>query len=140
KTLWTFDDGGDMKQIFSSPCVADGRLFIGEGFHDDQNCKLYCLNAATGAKQWEFQTAGQTESSPCVADGKVFVGAGNDGVYALDAATGKQLWHFQRANLRFGAGPAVQGKRLYIGSGMDRNRPESPGETAVLCLDTDTGK
>jgi outer membrane protein assembly factor BamB len=143
KVLWSFDDDGDMKQVFSSPCVADGRLFIGEGFHDDQNCKIYCLDAATGAKRWEFLTSGQTESSPCVADGKVFFGAGNDGVYALDAATGKEIWHFQGkapGSLRIGAGPAVQGKRLYVGSGVDRNRPDNPGETALLCLDTDTGK
>jgi outer membrane protein assembly factor BamB len=144
QVLWTFDNDGDMKQVFSSPCVAGGMLFIGEGFHDDQNCRLYCLDAATGAKVWDFPTAGQTESSPCVTEGKVFFGAGNDGVYALNAATGKKLWQYPETQgkgslVRFGAGPTVAGNRLYIGSGVDRNRPDDPGETAVFCLNTDTG-
>jgi outer membrane protein assembly factor BamB len=144
KVQWTFDNDGDMKQVFSSPCVADGRLFIGEGFHDDTGCKLYCLDAATGTRQWEFQTSSQTESSPCVAGGKVFFGAGNDGVYALDAATGKKLWQFpaepaKGSLLRIGAGPTVVGDRLFIGSGVDRNQPENPGDKAVFCLNAETG-
>ena len=39
--IWKFDDEGDMKPIFSTPCLEDGRLYIGEGFHQDSNCKLY---------------------------------------------------------------------------------------------------
>jgi outer membrane protein assembly factor BamB len=144
KILWKFDDDGDMKQVFSSPCLADGRVYCGEGFHDDNECKLYCVDAKTGKKLWEFKTESQTESSPCVAGGKVFFGAGNEGVYALDAATGKKLWQFPEKKgqqiLRFGANPTVAGNRLYVGSGVDRNHPENPGETAVFCVDTDTGK
>jgi outer membrane protein assembly factor BamB len=144
KELWAFDDGGSMKQIFSSPVVADGRLYIGEGFHNDADCKVYCLSADTGEKLWEYQTGSQTESTPCVAGGKVFIGAGNDGVLALDARTGKRLWQFQNPSgkslLRIGAGPAVAGNRLYVGSGVDRNSPDDPGETAVFCLNTETGK
>lgn len=145
KVLWSFDDDHGMKQVFSSPCVADGRLYIGEGFHDDQLCKIYCLNTRTGEKLWEAPTGSQTESSPCVANGKVFCGAGNDGVLALDAKTGKRLWQFPPQPgtgklLRFGAPVVVQGNRLYIGTGVDRNRPEDPGETALFCLDADSGQ
>jgi outer membrane protein assembly factor BamB len=143
KVLWIFDDDGAMKQVFSSPCVAEGRLFIGEGFHDDSNCRLYCLDAATGHKRWAFQIGSQTESSPCVAGGKVFFGAGNDGVYALDVATGKKCWQYASDGgrlLRICAGPAVVGNRLYVGSGVDRNRADDPGETAAFCLNADTGR
>ncbi len=145
KEKWQFIGDGELKQVFSSPCIADGRLYIGEGFHDDPNCKLYCLDARTGDKLWEFQTTGQTESSPAVARGKVYFGAGNDGIYCLDAITGKKLWQFPGPDykgrlLRIGAGPVVVGDRLYVGSGVDRNRKDSDmGETAVLCLDADTG-
>jgi outer membrane protein assembly factor BamB len=144
KTHWTFDDGGQMKQIFSSPRVADGRLYIGEGFHEDPNCKLYCLNAATGEKLWSFTTRSQTESSPCLANGKVFFGAGNEGIYALDARTGQKLWRYgqkpdEAPIFRVGAGPAVADQRLYAGSGLDRNFP-GQCETALVCLNANTGK
>src|SRR5262249_4948517 len=34
--VWHFDDDGAMKPVsISSPCLADGRLYIGEGFHQD---------------------------------------------------------------------------------------------------------
>ena len=38
-----------MKQGYSSPVLADGWLYFGEGMHEDQNCKLYCIDAANGA-------------------------------------------------------------------------------------------
>src|ERR1051326_8692822 len=33
KIRWQFDDDGAMQQTASSPCLADGRLYIGEGMH-----------------------------------------------------------------------------------------------------------
>src|SRR5262249_53309063 len=40
RLLWTFNNDGRMKQVLSSPCLADGRLYIGEGFHSDSACRL----------------------------------------------------------------------------------------------------
>jgi outer membrane protein assembly factor BamB len=143
---WEFlgkDD--DLVQMISSPCLSDGKLYFGEGFHDDKNCKVYCVDAADGKEIWRFKTGGQTESSPAVAAGKVYIGAGNDGVYCLDAATGQMVWKFPPADykgrlLRFGGGMCVAGNRLYCGTGVDRNQQEDKGETAVYCLDAPTGK
>ena len=146
KKIWEFIGDGELKNMISSPCLADGRLYIGEGFHDDPNCKLWCLDAATGALLWHFATKGQTESSPTVAAGKVYVGAGNDGLYCLDAVTGKELWRFpepgyQGRLLRFGGGPTVVGERVYVGTGVDRNKVSTDaGETACFCLDANTGR
>jgi outer membrane protein assembly factor BamB len=142
--IWKFTDGGAMKQVFSSPCLAGGKLFIGEGFHDDHDCKLYCLDALKGKKIWDFQTTGQVESSPCVAGGKVFFGAGNDGIYCLDAKTGAKVWQFPGPNykgklLRIGASPLVENGKLYAGSGVDRNLKEELCEKAVFCLDAASG-
>src|SRR5262249_3824004 len=33
--LWKFDDGEGLKPLFSSPVFADGRLYFGEGYHED---------------------------------------------------------------------------------------------------------
>jgi outer membrane protein assembly factor BamB len=134
QVVWSFNNSGKMKDSFSSPCLAEGRVYIGEGFHQDQDCKLYCLDAATGQKLWEFQTTSHTESTPCVANGRVFFGAGDDGLYCLDATTGKERWHLKE--LHVDASPLVQGDRVFAGSGKgDRYQ-----ETALFCLDVNTGK
>jgi outer membrane protein assembly factor BamB len=134
KKVWEFDNDGDMKQVFSTPCVAGGRLYVGEGFHQDRSCRLFCLDASTGQKKWEFATNSHTESSPFAAGGKVFFGAGDDGVFCVDADTGKEVWHFP--GLHVDCSPAVVGGRLYAGSGVG----DIYRETCMFCLDVDTGK
>lgn len=133
KEVWMFNDGGDMKDVFSSPCVAGGRVYIGEGFHQHADCKLYCLDAATGKKLWEFATRSHTESTPSIVNGKVYFGAGDDGLYCLDAATGKEKWHL--TGLHVDANPLVIDNRLYGGSGAG----DAYKETALFCVDADTG-
>jgi outer membrane protein assembly factor BamB len=135
RPLWKFTDDGKMQHTYSSPCLADGRLYIGEGMHANYVCKLYCLDAASGRKLWDFETAGHIESSPCVADGKVFFGSGDDGVYCLDAATGEVRWHFH-GPFHIDSSPAVAGGRVFIGSGVSR----SFRTCALFCLDTEWGE
>lgn len=135
KELWRFDNDGAMQRVFSSPYLDGGRLYIGEGLHENRGCRLYCLDAASGRKLWDFETASHTESSPRVDDGKVYVGAGDDGIYCLDARTGAERWHF-RENLHVDASPTLRGKSLYVGSGVSRTQKE----TQVLCLNADSGR
>ncbi len=132
--LWSFTDEGKMKPVFSSPCVADGRLYIGEGFHQDSDCKLYCLDAVTGKKLWDFQTHSHVESSAWVVNRRVYFGAGDDGLYCLDAAGGALKWHHQ--GLHVDASPLVMDGRVYGGSGIG----EVCKETAVFCLDAASGR
>jgi outer membrane protein assembly factor BamB len=150
-----FDDGS-IKQPYSSPCIADNRLYIGEGFHNDKNCKLYCIDLKNLAnadpkkrtleKAWTFQTPGQVESSPAVANGKVYFGAGNNAFHCIDAVMkDKEHWRFPPKDyngrlLRFCGGPTVAGKRVFIGTGVDRDQPDDPGERALFCLDADSDK
>ncbi len=37
RVLWTFDNGQEMKPLFSSPVFSGGRIFIGEGFHENKD-------------------------------------------------------------------------------------------------------
>ncbi len=136
KLLWTFNDDGKMKQVYSSPCLADGKLYIGEGFHSDSRCKLYCLDAVTGKKAWDYPTRSHTESSPCVAGGKVYCGAGDDGLLCLNAATGEKVWQYSGGHID--CPPVVVGGRIYGGCGVDRD-VDGPQATAIFCLDADTG-
>ncbi len=148
-----FGKDDDLRQLISTPCLADGKLYFGEGFHFDKNCHVFCIDAASGDEVWRFKTAGQTESSPTVVNGKVYIGAGNDGVYCLDAKDGKKVWQypqeaapdqprigFKERLLRFGGGMVVVGDKLYCGTGIDRAQENDKGETAVLCFDANDGK
>lgn len=134
RPIWTFHDGKKMKQVFSSPVVVEGRLYIGEGFHQDDECKVYCLDATTGKKLWEFPTRSHTESTPFVAAGRVYIGAGDDGLYCLDAATGRKVWNFP--GFHIDASPVVVVGRVYAGCGLG----EEHKTTAVVCLDERAGK
>jgi outer membrane protein assembly factor BamB len=133
KEVWRFDDGQQMKAAFCSPALSDGRVYIGEGFHEDHDCKMYCLDAVTGKKVWEFKTTSHTESAPVVADGKVYFGAGDDGVFCLNAVDGTRVWNYPGVHVD--ANPVVEKGRLYVGSGVgDKFR-----DTVLLCLDTEKG-
>jgi outer membrane protein assembly factor BamB len=140
-----FGKDGDMKQMISSPVFADGRIYIGEGFHDDPRCRMFCLNLKDHSQRWAFQTGSQTEGSPCVAGGKVYFGAGNDGIYCVDADSAEPSWRYPPKDyrgrlLRFGSTVALAGNRLYAGSAVDRNQKEDRGETAIFCFDAENGK
>jgi outer membrane protein assembly factor BamB len=131
KKLWSFDNDGEMKQVsISSPCLADGRLYVGEGFHQDTDCRCYCIDARSGKKLWDFQTRSHVESSPCCAGDKVFFGAGDDGVYCLSAKSGERIWNF--TGVHVDTTPAIHGNRLYAGSGHGQSHE-------AFCLDTKTG-
>jgi outer membrane protein assembly factor BamB len=138
--LWKFDkdpdDGRRLRPLFSSPTCADGRVYVGEGYHTDQDSRLYCVDAATGEKKWAFQTTSHTESSPAVADGKVVCGAGDDGLYCLDAATGTKLW--QRTlpgGLHVDSNPLIHEGRVYAGSGTSQRSHNN----RIFCLELNTG-
>jgi len=128
--VWSFDDKKKMKQVFCSPCWADGKIYVGEGYHQHDNCRMFCLDAENGTVVWQFPTRSHTESSPCVAKGRVYFGAGDDGVYCLDAKTGKEIWHFEGRHVD--TNPVVVDGKLYGGSGY--------GATNVMfCLDAANG-
>jgi outer membrane protein assembly factor BamB len=148
-----FGKDNDLRQMISTPCLANGKLYFGEGFHYDQNCHVFCVDAEKGKEVWRFKTGGQTESSPAVVNGKVYIGAGNDGVYCLDAADGSKIWRYPDDDVgpvtrlkynariqRFGGGMVVVGDRLYCATGIDRAAEGDKGETALFCLEASTGK
>ena len=117
------------REIFSSPAVVDGKVYIGEGLHSDVDSELYCLDATTGSFLWSFQTSSHVESSPAVVDGRAFFGGGADGVYCVDAETGEQIWLYP--GIYVSVSPVVHDGSVYVGTGY--------GETGIYCLDADTG-
>ena len=130
---WRFGKSG-VKTIFSTPVVAGGKIYFGEGLHTDPGCNLYCLDAATGEELWTFPTTSHTEGTPCVADGKVYFSAGDDGLFCLDATSGKEIWHCRgkEQSLHIDTPVIVVDGKLYAGSGYNT--------FAVFCLDANTGE
>ena len=124
--LWGYDTP---VQIFSSPTVVGGRVYVGEGFHQDADCHLYCLDADDGRPIWTFKTASHVESTPFVSQGKVYFGAGNDGVYCIDALEGKQIWHYPSVHVD--VSPAVWKGKVYFGTGY--------GEYRIYAVDANSG-
>ena len=116
-------------EVFSSPAVADGKVYFGEGLHYTEDAVFHCVDAITGEEIWSFPTSSHVESSPAVANGKVIFGAGGDGVYCLDAGTGDKLWQYPSVHVD--GSPAVHDNRVYFGSGY--------GKQAVYCLSLDDG-
>jgi len=97
--------------VESSPAVADGRVYVGS---DDSN--VYCLDASTGAKLWNYTTGSPVySSSPAIAGGKVYVGSLDHNVYCLDASTGTKLWNYTTGDQVYSS-PAVADGKVYVGS------------------------
>ncbi len=116
--------------VFSSPVVADGRVYCGEGLHEDNDCKLYCLDAQTGQQLFSVQTHGHVEAAPTIVGEKVLFSAGGEGFYCVRADTGKLLWRSACGHSDSSA--AVAGGRVYLGTAY--------GDNAVVCLDLESGK
>lgn len=116
--------------IFCSPAVWNGRVYVGEGLHQNRDCKLYCLDLRDGSVLWSVTMTSHTESSPTVDGGRVYFGAGEDGVYCVDAMTGREVWHLRKGHVD--GSPLVVNDRLYVGSGY--------GLKGLLCVDASSGR
>jgi outer membrane protein assembly factor BamB len=129
--------------IFSSPALtADGQyLVLGQGFHEDANSELICLDARTGRVHWLAKTPLHIEGSPAIEGDLVVVGAGaiEEGeekivrghpglVLAVRISDGQKLWEYQVNDPEPSA--AVADGVAYVGAGIHGQ--------AVLALRTET--
>ena len=86
RRLWSVDTGPGI--TFSSPVIADGRVFVGT-----TDGQLEARDLETGEQLWVYDVGDQLRGSPAVADGTVVIGGGIDGgLVALDAETGEVTW------------------------------------------------
>jgi len=68
--------------------IAGGTLFFGSS----ADCKVYALDAATGAERWTFFTGGPVRFAPAVWEDRVFVVSDDGFLYCLAAKDGAVLW------------------------------------------------
>jgi outer membrane protein assembly factor BamB len=98
---WTFKTGG---RVFSSPVIADDRLFIGS---DDSN--LYALNVNDGSLFWNYRTEGRVSSTPAAFENKVAFMSFDGNVYCLEQKTGNEIWKFKTAGEKVFSAPGIHG-------------------------------
>src|SRR3990172_2100152 len=121
QTLWKQPTGG---QVWSSPTVANGVVYVGSFDHN-----VYALNASTGAIIWAFSTGGEVFSSPAVSNGITYVGSLDNNTYALNASTGVQLWNFTTGGAVFSS-PNVADGKVYVAS----------DDSLIFALNAQTGE
>jgi outer membrane protein assembly factor BamB len=87
--IWTFSGSNSLLPVFSSPTVVDGRVYIGEGYHQNSGCRLFCLDAQDADRVlWSKATASHVESTPTV-----------DGFISAPATTACAAWIAPRCSM-----------------------------------------
>jgi outer membrane protein assembly factor BamB len=96
--------------IVASPVVVNGTVYIGSA---DKH--LYALDAATGRQRWAFATQDWIVSAVAYAGDRVIVASQDSRLHVVGAETGRQRLVYETGIGRhIGAGPAVQGDRVYF--------------------------
>jgi outer membrane protein assembly factor BamB len=97
---------------------------------------VYCLDAISGEKLWEFLTVGQVYSSPAVSNGYLYIGSllgDNNQIggmfYCLNAVNGSLVWSKDVA--RTYSAPCVSNNLVYFVTHDDG---------MLYCLNTSTGE
>ncbi len=102
----------------STAAIAYGKIYIGSS-----EGKLYCFDATTGSKLWEFDANGKIDSSPAVAGNVVYFATNTPQgtIYAVSAQTGSLLWYYRLlppsgSYYNIMSSPFIANNRLYIGA------------------------
>ena len=126
------------RPILASPVVVNGTVYIGSS---DKN--LYALDAATGRQRWAFTTHDWIVSAVAYAGDRVIVASQDSRLHVVGAETGRQRLVYETGIGRhIGAGPAVQGDRVYFCSvggrvwAIDWRATTYPLERAMLFWQT----
>lgn len=96
RLAWKFKTQEGVGEIEAHPAVDDGlstaTVWKGAVYVGGHDRRVYCLDARTGRKRWEFVTGGVVNSTPAVWDGVVYVGSRDGYLYALRASDGSLVW------------------------------------------------
>jgi outer membrane protein assembly factor BamB len=137
--LWKFTADSTLKPVFSSPSVADAKLYFGEGYHQDSQCRLFCVDAASGAHLWSITTKSHVESSPAVVGDAVYVGAGDDGLLSFakaGLASGQDRLRWQLGKVHVDAAPMILCGKAIAGSVLG----DIHKDFAIVAVDFGTGE
>ncbi len=98
KLLWKYKSYG---RLLAQPVITR----IGEDpyvLFGSQDTNLYCVNAVSSQKLWEFRSGAPIEIAPTVVRNKVFVRNISGEFFCLDLKTGAKLWSMKDARYVIG--------------------------------------
>jgi outer membrane protein assembly factor BamB len=138
----------DLGEGYSSPTVADGRLFIHAKVKDKSEEEVLAFDAVSGKQLWRLSYAHKPFESnvgngprvaPTIVRGRVYTLGITGTLTCLDAETGRQFWQtnlleeFQAPIMNFGtsSGPLVEGNRVYLAAGGNGS--------CLVALDAESG-
>ncbi|UCE39151.1 MAG: PQQ-binding-like beta-propeller repeat protein [Thermoplasmata archaeon] len=138
--------------LFSSPAVAYGNVYVGTysspQYNPDNSGSLYCLDAATGTIEWNYEVGADDDiyASPAVWNDMVFIPVRtyDRTLYAFDAtpedgidegyddpigADYDIIWAHNLYASKISSSPAVANGRVFIGAGWEYSWGD------IYCLD-----
>lgn len=120
KYLWSEQVGEHAE--FAEPVISDGKVYVGtvdDGYPKD--CGIFCYDAKSGEKIWEYKTVNSVKNSFYVGGGFVVAQDSEGIVYKLNAETGELVWKKDTdltAVRDTVMGIAVDGDRIFCGGGQ----------------------
>ncbi len=120
--IWRFETAGaswksadwgfDRKQMYSSPTVSDGVLYVGS-----RDAALYAVDVETRDTVWTFvDGTAWVISSPAIAGGRVFSArSGSLKIRAIDRTSGGELWSVLTGGYVFSS-PRIADSTVFVGS------------------------
>jgi len=114
---WSFQTGGE---IFSSPVIGSGRIFIGS-----TDGKVYALRLKDGGKIWEFDAGDDIEASPLLVGKSLYIGSLSGEFFALHVDSGTLNWKYKTEGSIYGSAnwTEITGSReslIFVGSHDNR--------------------
>jgi len=122
--LWS----APVKDGYSGPAVADGRVYLTDRDHDRRVERVLCFDAADGSELWKQEYGARytisypagPRATPVISNGRVYTIGAVGHMLCMDAATGRILWqkHFptefgtQLPTWGMAAAPLVDGDQL----------------------------
>lgn len=78
---WRFSTVG---KVPSSPSIAQGIVYFGDGDFRKPGGRAYALDLQTGRELWRLETPNRVWSDPVIANGVLYMGSGDGCLYAIE--------------------------------------------------------
>jgi outer membrane protein assembly factor BamB len=122
--------------VFTMKLGHDGRIYAGEGLHDDNASNLTVIEPASGKVLWQRQFLGHLEEESRLSpdNTRLYLGAGPSGLWAVDTRDGRLLWHQPLGHID--SCPLLLDDTLYIAAQIS----ETEHRSRFFALSAESGK